>query len=332
MFIFSKKVFKYFFVFGIILSILIHATFVYATLSCSVTTAAACTDTVLLRMSGSSNAHAELPSQNTATYDNEVVCCSGVVGLGNSCSGNYAPFIKLSGVSGTNSHVEETSQSNYSINACLSSSYAGDVITTGYQSSNCTGYDTTLFSMANTTTNSHVGSPASYNNKVCAKVVPQSISFNISDTSAGFGNLSSSGLRYATSDGLGSATDTVSYTIDISTNAASGYGLYVRGDAPKNGSAIIDPIGGVNSTPSAGSNAFGLRADASGGVGVVVTPYDGAGFAYDADNTTATEVANASSGDGVTTTYSIHTVATIDSLLDPGSYSTNLIYIVTANF
>ncbi|MBP9716257.1 MAG: hypothetical protein KBD48_03680 [Candidatus Pacebacteria bacterium] len=327
-----KKKLAILLIWGIFVSVFVNATIAYATLSCSVTTAAACTDTVLLRISGSSNAHAELPSQATATYDGNVVCCNGVTGLGNSCSGNYAPFIKLSGVSGTNSHVEETGQSNYSINACLSSSYAGDVITTGYQATNCTGYDTTLFSMANTTTNSHVGSPAAYNNKVCAKVVPQSITFNISDSDVGFGNLSSSGLRYATGDGVGSATDTVSYTIDVSTNAASGYGLYVRGDPLKNGASTIDAIGGANTTPSAGTKAFGIRADASGGVGAVVTPYDGSGFAYDADANTETTVASATSGNGVTTTYSIHTVATIDTLLDPGNYSTNLIYIVTANF
>ena len=316
----------------IVFIIFINTSVAYATLSCTVTTAAACTDTVLLRMSGSSNAHAELPSQSTTTYDNDVVCCSGVVGLGNSCSGNYAPFIKLSGVSGTNSHVEQVSQPNYSINACVSSSYAGDVITTGYQNGNCTGYDTTLFSMASTPTNSHVGSPSSYANKVCAKIVPQSITFNISNNSAGFGNLTPSGLRYATSDGLGSSTDSVSYTVDISTNAASGYGLYVRGDTLKSGSSIITPIGVVNTIPSPGSKAFGIRVGASGGLGTVVAPYDGVGFAFDATNTNESTVANSVSGDGVTTTYSIHTVATIDSLLDPGEYSTNLTYLVTANF
>jgi hypothetical protein len=312
--------------------IFVHTSVAYATLSCTVTTAASCTDTVLLRMSGPVNAHAELPSQSTATYDNDVVCCSGVVGLGNSCSGNYSPFIKLSGVSGTNSHVEQVSQPNYSINACISSSYAGDVITTGYQNGNCNGYDTTLFSMASTPTNSHVGSPTAYPDKVCAKIVPQSITFNISNNSVGFGNLTPSGLRYATSDGLGSSTDSVSYTVDISTNAASGYGLYVRGDPPKNGSKVITAIGSTNTIPSAGSKAFGIRVDASGGIGVVAAPYYGTGFAFDATNANVSTVANAVSGDGVNTTYSVHTVATIDSLLDPGEYSTNLTYLVTANF
>ncbi|MFA5773002.1 MAG: hypothetical protein WC974_09755, partial [Thermoplasmata archaeon] len=78
------------------------------TLSCSITTAAACTGTVIYRMSGTSNAHAELPSQATAAYDSNVVCCSGVTGLGNACSGTFATALKLSGV--TNAHVEQNSQ------------------------------------------------------------------------------------------------------------------------------------------------------------------------------------------------------------------------------
>ena len=123
--------------------------YIYAALSCSITTAGSCSGTVLLRMSGSTNAHAELPSQSTSAYNNNVVCCSGVTGLGNSCAASNKGIIaKLSGV--TNAHVEQNTQSNYGQNACLSSSFAGDVISLGYQASNCTGYDTTLFSMEKT--------------------------------------------------------------------------------------------------------------------------------------------------------------------------------------
>lgn len=320
-------------IFYVIISVMIFVpiSYIYASLSCSVTTAGACSGTVLLRMSGSSNAHAELPSQSTLNYDNNVVCCTGVTGLGNSCAAsNKEVIVKLSNV--TNAHVEQNTQTNYGENACLSSSYAGDEITIGYQSTNCTGYDTTLFSMEKTPTNSQVGIPTAYNNKVCAKVFSQSITFDISAVSVGFGNLTSSGLRYATSDGVGSSSETESYHITVSTNAPSGYGLYLRGDTLKNGSIEIDPIGGSNVTPTPGSNLFGLRAVATGGVGSVVAPYSGSGFAYDATDTNHTVVGQASSGDGNTTTYSIRTVATIDSLLDPGNYSTNLTYIVTANF
>jgi len=302
-------------------------------LSCSITTSALCTGTVILRMSGSTNAHAELPSQSTAVYDNNVVCCTGVTGLGNSCAvSNKEIFARLSGV--TNAHIERNTEANanYTTNACLSSTFAGDEITIGYQTNNCTGYDTTLFSMSNTPTNSMVGGPNEYNNKVCAKIFSQSITFNISNNNVGFGLLNPTGLRFATSDGQGSSNETESYSITVSTNASYGYGLYVRGDPLKNGSKVITAIGGTNMTPTAGTKAFGIRAVATGGTGAVQSPYDGAGFGYDANGSNATIVGQTASGDGVTTTYSIRTVATIDSLLDSGNYSTNLTYIVTANY
>lgn len=334
MLIFLNKIKAKFYFILILVMVFFPSSYIYAALSCSITTQAACsTGTVMLRISGTTNAHAELPSQTTSAYDNNVVCCTGVTGLSNSCAiSNKVIFARLSGV--TNSHVENNTQSNpnYTQNACLSSTYAGDQITIGYQTTNCTGYDTTLFSMEKTPTNSMVGSPATYNNKVCAKVFSQSMSFNITNTSAGFGLLTTGGLRYATSDGLGSNSETQAYAIDASTNATSGYTIYIRGSTLSNGVYSIDAIGGTNMTPAPGTKAFGLRAVASGGIGTVVSPYDGAGFAYDATNTTMSTIAGAASGNGVTTTYSIRTVATIDSVLNYGSYSTNLTYIIVPNF
>lgn len=263
------------------------------------------------------------------SYNDNVVCCNGIIGLGNSCSGNYDVVTKLSSV--MNAHVEEKTQTNYGKNACLSSSFVGDEITIAYQPTNCTGYDTTLFSMASTPTNSQVGTPVSYNNKVCAKILSQSLSFSISDNSIGFGNLSSSGLRYATGDGTGGSSEVEAFNFTVNTNAPSGYVVSMNGETLKNGAIQIDPIGGINSVPSPGTKSFGIRAVATGGSGVVSSPYDGVGFAYDAVST-FDSIASAPSGDGVTTTYSVRTVATIDELLDPGNYSTNLTYIITANF
>lgn len=326
-----KKNIKNNFYILILIMVFVPVTYLYAAISCSITTQALCSGTVMLRMSGSTNAHAELPSQSTTAYNNNVVCCTGVTGLSNSCAeSNKATIVKLSNV--TNAHVEENTQTNYGETACLSSTYAGDEITVGYQASNCTGYDTTLFSMEKTPTNSQAGIPTAYNNKVCAKIFSQSISFNISDYNVGFGNLTYSALRYATGDGNGSSAETESYYMTVTTNAPSGYGVYVQGDTLKEGANTITAIGGTNMTPTPGTNSFGMRAVASGGLGAVVTPYDGAGFAYDATSGTASAVAGASSGNGVLTNYSVRTVASIDSVLDYGNYSTNLTYIVVPNF
>ena len=154
---------------------------VYAgTLSCSVTTAAGCSGVVIWRMSGSTNAHAELASQATAAYDNNVVCCSGVTGLGNSCTGTFATALKLSGT--TNAHVQQTG--SYANSACISVPSGGSV-SIAYQATNCTGYDTTLGSMK-ATTNSHVGNTTAYSEyKICGTAAGAAEVYSVSITPAG---------------------------------------------------------------------------------------------------------------------------------------------------
>lgn len=138
------------------------------TLFCSVTTAAACTGTVIYRMSGAINAHAELPGQANASYDNNVVCCSGVTGLGNACSGIFATALKL--YSATNAHSQKNSQIGYTNNACISVPTGGSV-SVGYVTDPTTcvgaGFDTTLGTMPSDT-NSHVGNITAYTTKICA--------------------------------------------------------------------------------------------------------------------------------------------------------------------
>lgn len=191
------------FVLGIFFSYTAYA----GTLSCSVTTAAACTGTVILRMSDATNAHAELSSQATAVYDNNVVCCSGVTGLGNSCSGTYATALKLSAT--TNAHAQQSG--SYPQSACISVSSGS--VSVGYQATNCSGYDTTLASMK-ATTNSHVGNTTAYGEyKICGTAAGGAPVYSVAITPAGdieygFVNLSNStttiGSTYtktATNDG-----------------------------------------------------------------------------------------------------------------------------------
>lgn len=163
-----------------------------STLSCSLTTAASCSGTVVLRLSGATNAHAELSSQTTANYASNVICCTGITGLGTSCSGNYANIIKLSGV--TNGHVEQNTQTNYANNACLS--VTAGTVTIGYQANDCTGYDTIVASMQKIT-NSHAGGPAAYSEyKICAKIVvpPALTSYtNTTDATLNYANCATTG-------------------------------------------------------------------------------------------------------------------------------------------
>lgn len=302
-----------------------------AVLSCSITTAGACMSpsVVVIRMSSSTNAHSELPSQSTAGYASNVVCCSGGTGLGTTCSGTFAIAAKLSAV--TNAHIEQGSLSNYANSACMS--VTSGTISVGYQSSNCTGYDTTLASMT-TSTNAHIGSPADYTTKICgsAAAVAQSLTFSITDNSIGFGALSSGAAVYATGDSNGTSTEAEAHQLSASTNASSGYVITVQGATLAAGSYTIDAIGGTNTASSIGTEQFGIRAVASGGVGSVTAPYAASGFAYAATATTTSQIASVSSGDGFTTTYSLRYLANIAPTTEASSYATTLTYVIAANF
>ncbi len=142
---------------------LVKVAFVHAgTLSCTVRSGSCNEGEISVwRMSGTSNAHAELATQSNYT---NLICCTGVTGLDRTCSGTNATIIKLSGTS--NAHAEQSSQSLYSENVCLSVP-SGGTITAGYQSSDCTGYDTTLGSISGVT-NAHVGDGSAYTTKICA--------------------------------------------------------------------------------------------------------------------------------------------------------------------
>jgi hypothetical protein len=132
-----------------------------AALSCTVASACNTPDVAVFKLFQTGNSHAELASQSNYS---KYVCCSGVSGISNSCSGpNAVTVLRLHDA--TNSHVEENTQGNYGNNACLS--IANGTVTVGYQNSNCTGFDTTLASISGVT-NAHVGDASAYPLKVCA--------------------------------------------------------------------------------------------------------------------------------------------------------------------
>jgi hypothetical protein len=159
----------------LIMSVFMARPVLAGTLSCSVGLASACVSpaVIVYRISGSANAHNELPGQ--ANYNSTVVCCSGVANLSSSCSTpgyTAATVLRLSGV--TNAHAEEGGLSNSNYNGhdtCLSAP-TGSTISVGYvNSGTCvgSGYDTTLGSLSGTT-NAHVGDPSAYPLKICATV------------------------------------------------------------------------------------------------------------------------------------------------------------------
>ncbi len=307
----------------------VQASVVYAgTLSCSITTAAACTGTVIYRMSGTSNAHTELAGQSTAAYASTVVCCSGITGLSNVCASPQATALNLTAV--TNSHASQTATTPYTTPACISVP-TGGTVSVGYQATNCTGFDTTLGSMS-ATTNAHVGNSAAYTTKICATASGvQTLTFSISDSSIGFGSLVASDDFFANGAGTGSATEVEAHTITASTNASSGYTMTVNGNTLTSGVLTINAIGSANTATVIGTEQFGLRMTATGGNGSVTVPYAAAGFAFD----TATfpdQVASDADGDDIVTTYSARYLGNISAATEASSYSAVLTYTITASF
>lgn len=343
---FNNSIHRNFYIIIFLAGLFLPVYYTYGVFSCSITTAAACADVVILRMSDDLptgptnldetpgyNAHPELPSQATATYDDFVVCCGGITGLGNSCSGNYVIVGRLS--SATNGHFQENTYGTYGNNFCLSSTTPGDEITIGYQDTNCSGYDTTLFSTSSSD-NGTVGDGSAYTRKICGTVTPLSISFSISDNSIYFGKLRSAGACFAQGTDPGAVTcpttiETEAFNMTASTNATSGYVITVQGPTLTDGAKTITAIGGTNTASSPGNEQFGIRFTASGGSGTVTAPYAASGYAYAADANTPDEVAS-SVGDSAITTYSARYLANIETLTEAGTYTANHTYIMTGTF
>ncbi len=175
------------------------------TLSCSVKASSACNgigETVIYRMSGYTDAHAELPNRATTVYNGNVVCCTlGVVGLSNSCLAPYDEVLKLQSLG--NSHAQQIGQIGYANNVCISVPDAG-MVYVDYQEGGCStpiSYDTTLGSISGTT-NAHVGDPSAYPTKICgtatSKAVVGSLSMAVTSvlTSSIFDTELGSGAAY----------------------------------------------------------------------------------------------------------------------------------------
>lgn len=159
-----------------------------------------------------------------------------------------------------------------------------------------------------------------------------SLTFAISDNTIGFGNLSSGAARYATGDTLGSGSETVAHTFDVTTNAPSGYLVTVSGASLADGAKSIDAIGGTSAASSTNTEQFGIRVTASGGSGAASSPYNHASnYAYDGVSV-PDEVASAATGDNTLTTYSVRYLGNISAITEAGQYSSTITYIATGNF
>jgi hypothetical protein len=151
--------------------------------------------------------------------------------------------------------------------------------------------------------------------------VDETLTFTLAAATAALGTLSTASTSTATS------------TMSASTNAATGYNISVNGSTiaglTTHASPTVSGIGtsqfglnlAANATPSVGSAP-------SGGSGTAGTGY---GTADSFKFVNASTVATAAGATNATT-FTVSYIANITAATPPGSYSTILTYIATANF
>lgn len=161
----------------------------------------------------------------------------------------------------------------------------------------------------------------------------QTLTFAISTSTVYFGTVSFVQARYASSTGAGgSTTEVEAHTLSAKTDATNGYSVTVKGGTLSFGTTTIPGLGATSSTSNPGTEQFGLRMTAAGGSGAVNSIYAGSGFAFAASTSTASQVASSTVGDNATTTYSVRYLVNIAGTTRSANYTTNLVYIITANF
>ena len=163
--------------------------------------------------------------------------------------------------------------------------------------------------------------------------VNQSISFTVTQNSIGFGTLSTSQARYATTGGGSNTDSAAAHNLTAGTNSSSGYTVTVQGATLTSGGNTITAITGSPDTSHTNSAQFGIYLDKTGGTNSsLATNYATASsFFYGANATTSDTIASATGVD-TTTTYGVHYLANIAASTAAGSYSASLTYVATGNF
>lgn len=164
-------------------------------------------------------------------------------------------------------------------------------------------------------------------------VVDNTLSFSLGENNISFGDLNSSGARFATAGG-GSNDSTVAHTYIIGTNAASGYTVALSGTTLASGFInTIDAIGGVSALSDPGVEQFGLRvainANPSANAAVEGAFSQNDQFAFDSGAPNTLSNVNTPAAN---TTYDVYYIANVSTLTEAGNYSTALTYVATANF
>ena len=167
--------------------------------------------------------------------------------------------------------------------------------------------------------------------------VDPTITFTISDTTVGFGTITTGSASWATGDlaGVTSVPGDTSgaHEMTVATNAASGYSITYNGATLTSGGNTID-VATISSdndgTP--GTEQFALGLDDNGGNVTIASGYDLAGTnSYNFVAGTTTTVASETVATA-TETLDVQYIANIAGTTEAGSYTTNITWIATGNF
>jgi hypothetical protein len=146
--------------------------------------------------------------------------------------------------------------------------------------------------------------------------------------------LGQSAARYATGDGLGSASADVAHTISASTDATGGYVIALSGNTltcSACAGATISAIGATAVASAAGTEQFGLRVATSTGNGTIASPYNSTTL-WAFDTAAFPDLVVSGNGDSVLTTYDLRYLSNISALSENGSYTSTITYTVTGTF
>lgn len=355
----------------------VKAVFALQTVTCTSTTSLLPGYNTIFYMSSTTNATVAL-STSSATYPIIVQCSlnqntgeryytSGFdhyeswILLTNATACTMPLFNISSSTARSNLHVEDTTLTNYSPSSkvCLFS-LPGllSSATTTLQSGNCNGFQTTLFSVPpnfSTTGNSHIGDANAYNLKKCLTFVPSQVTtVTLSTTTMGFGQLSSSAVKYATAGSEGSTTEQIGFTLHVSINNNISYVVKLQADTlrnQQNNSYIIAEAGSTGTTtPSAGSDLFGIKIIPSYyynasfpylsardiyGYPQIASPYSSSTYVFVTSTSTAATIINGPSNENDSyrgADYNFYLAASIPGNKPAGNYVTNMTIIVAPTF
>ena len=167
--------------------------------------------------------------------------------------------------------------------------------------------------------------------------VDPTITFTITDTTVGFGTLTTANARWATGDlaGVGSqpAAASGAHEMTIATNALTGYAITYNGATLTSGANTIDVASITNDGDGApGTEQFGISLDDGAGNVTIAAGYDYAAVAdYTFVASTTTTIASETISTA-TETIDVQYLANIASTTQPGTYTTNVRYIATGTF